>query len=228
MNIKFNLRFGSILLIALFVFINLASSCKGKESGDVDSGERGDPVLTHENPVYDESTGTFSLVLNADSVGGASLIYYIIDGDSVIMKNDNGKFSGIQPLEDGYDVMLEVNWEDTVILRRFHILDFVVPVAPIEKISAEDLARLINSKDKSKRESIESYLSQGVGFIVVDSKMQPQMLSDAVTLIDTGLWKAVEVVKLQYNDKNLITEITLRPIGEQVAEIDTEDEDYDY
>lgn len=222
------LRLLTISLVALCAVCSLLSACKGKGGEDAEAGKRGEPVLTHEIPVYDETTGTFSLVLKADSVEGASLLYYLIDGDSVIMKNDNGKFSGIQPLDDGYDVKLEVCWEDTVIERRFHILDFVVPAAPVEKIAPEELAKLINSKDKSKRESIDKYLSQGVIFNVTDSKMQPQMLSDAITLIDTGLWKSVEVVKLQYNDKNLITEITVRPIGEQAAEIDTEDEDYDY
>lgn len=216
-----------VILLSLLSIL-LLSGCKGKVGGTDDAARRSEPVLTHDTPVYDETTGTFSLDLKADSVSGADLVYSLIDGDSVVMKNDNGRFSGIAPLEDGYDVKLEVRWNDTVIERRFHILDFVVPRMPVDKISPGELERLINSTDKSERESLRQYLAQSVVFNVHGGKLQPKILSDAITLIAAGQWQAVEVEQLQYNDQNLITEITVRPVGEQSDDIDTDDEDYDY
>ncbi|MDE6278489.1 MAG: hypothetical protein K2M05_00800 [Paramuribaculum sp.] len=214
--------------LSLIVVGTMLPGCKGSGGDNADGGERGEPVLIHEAPQYDEATGTFSLVIKADSVGNAKLRYSLIDGDSVIMRSDDGTFSGIAPFDEGYDVKLEVEWPDTVIERRCHIMDFVVPAAPVEKISAEDFAKLINSKAESLRRSTDEHVAQGVIFRVVDSKMQPQMLPDAITLIENGLWQSVEVVKLQYNDNNLITEITVRPIGEKTDDIDMDDEDYDY
>lgn len=216
------------ILVSLSSGILLLTGCVGNGSVTADKENIGEPTLIHEAPEYDEATGTFSLVLRADSVGSADLLYTLIDGDSIIMKSDNGIFSGIPPLEEGYDVRLEVKWNDTVIERLCHIMDFVVPSAPVEKISPEDFARLINSKAESLRRSTDEHIAQGVIFRVVDSQMQPQMLPDAITLIENGLWKGVEVVNLQYNEKNLITEITVRPIGEQTDDIDMDDVDYDF
>lgn len=217
-----------VATLPLIIVCTILSGCKDNGSDANVGGERGEPVLTHEGPQYDEATGTFSLVVRTDSVGGATLRYSLIDGDSVIMRSDDGSFSGIAPFDEGYDVKLEVEWPDTVIERRCHIMDFVVPAAPVEKISAEDFAKLINARAESLRRSTDEHVAQGVIFRVVDSKMQPQMLPDAITLIENGLWQSVEVVRLQYNDNNLITEITVRPIGEKTDDIDIDDEDYDY
>lgn len=227
MKISFSLCSISISLSAIILFL-LLSGCNSNNSTTSDRENRGEPVLTHEIPEYDEATGTFSLIVGADSVGGATLLYSLIDGDSIIMKSADGIFSGIAPFDEGYDVKLEVKWADTVIVRRCHVMDFIVPALPVDKISTEEFAQLINSKAESLRRSTDEHLAQGVIFRVVDSKMQPQMLPDAITLIENGLWQSIEVVKLQYNDKNLITEITVRPIGERIDDIDMDDEDYDY
>lgn len=222
---RLTIRLISIFL-SLILICALLTNCSGKaESRDE---KRGEPVLTCEDPVFDEATRTFSLIVRADSVDGATLVFSLVRGDSVLIKNEEGKFDGIAPFDEGYDVKLEAQWPDTIIERICHIMDFMVPTAPVEKISPEDLAKLINAKDESLQLGTNEHIAQGVTFHVVDSKMQPQMLPDAILLIENGVWKAVEVVNLEYNKYNLITDVTVRPVGEQADFIDEEDEDYDY
>lgn len=217
------------LLLSLTLFGLFLTNCSGKGGkGGTGDEKRGEPVLTHEVPLYDEASGTFSLTVGADSVEGADLVFYLMMGDSVLVKNTDGKFKGIAPFEEGYNVKLEVQWPDTVIVRECQIMDFIVPSAPVEKLSPEEFAKLVNAKDESLRLGTNEHVTQGVAFHVVGSKMQPQMISDAIMLIETGVWKAVEVVKLEYNEKNLITDVTVRPVGEKADVIDEEDEDYDY
>lgn len=215
----FSIILSSALIGAVF------TNC-GSHSDKTDG--KGDPVLTHETPVYDETTGTFSLTVKADSVNGATLLYSLMLGDSILSENAEGQFTGIFPFEEGYDVKLQAQWPDTTIERYCHVMDFVVPMAPVEKISLEDLAKLINNKDESLSTGTNGHIAQGVTFKAIDSKMQPQMLPDAIALIQTGVWKGVEIVKLEYNDKNLVTDITLRPVGEEADVIDEDDEDLDY
>lgn len=214
------------VLMSLSLFAALLTNCGGKSSDE--TAENRNPVLSHGTPLYDEGTGTFSLEVSADSVEGASLMYSLILGDSVMARNEEGRFSGINPFEEGYDIKLEAQWPDTLIERMCHVMDFVVPTAPVEKISTSDLAALINAKDESLRTGSNEHIAQGVTLNVTGSRMQPQMLPDVLVLIENGVWKSVEVIKLDYNDKNLVTDITLRPVGEKADVIDDEDEDYDY
>jgi len=222
---KTTVRFISLFLLLTLSCLFLANCSEKRGAGDE---KRGEPVLTHEVPQFDKASGTFSLTVKADSVEGADLVFSLMVGDSVLAKNSEGKFEGIAPFEEGYDVKLEAQWPDTVIERICHVMDFIVPAAPVEKLSPEELAKLVNAKDESLSLGTNEHLVQGVTFHVIDSKMQPQMLPDVIVLIETGVWKGVEVVKLEYNEKNLITDITVRPVGEKADVIDEEDEDYDY
>ncbi len=222
---KLTVRLISISLSLILAFA-LFTNCSGN-TGSVDEN-RCEPVLTCEDPVFDETTQTFSLTVKADSVEGATLVFSLVRGDSVLIRNEGGKFDGIAPFDEGYDVKLEAQWPDTTIERICHIMDFMVPTAPVEKISPEDFAKLINDKDESLQLGTNEHIAQGVSFHVVDSKMQPQMLPDVIVLIENGVWQAVEVVNLEYNKYNLITDVTVRPVGEQADIIDEEDEDYDY
>jgi hypothetical protein len=206
----------------------LLQGCKEKTAESEPEKQRGEPVLSHEAPVYDEATQTFSLTVRADSTGGATVSFALLDGDSIIMKSEDGTFRGIAPFEEGYNVSVEVQWEDTTIVRTLHVMDFVVPREPVEQIAKEELEKLINSCDKSLRRGQNDHLAQGVKLVVNDSKAAPpQMLPDVITLIENGVWKKVEVVSLEYDDNNLVTTITLKPIGE-VVNVDEEDEDFDY
>ena len=211
------------------MILSLLLSCKEKQSGDdVISPHSDNPVLMAEKPLYDEETKTFSLTMMTDSTAGATLTFTLMEGNNVLMENHDGEFRGIAPFEEGYDVKMEAQWDDTTIVRVIHVVDFIVPREPVTKMSATELAQLINKGDLSIRRCDNDHLSQGVKLVVTGSQMAPpQMLPDVIMLITNGVWKAVEIVNLEYDDNNLITSITLKPIGEQVV-IDEDDEDFDF
>lgn len=181
--------------------------------------EHGTPTLCCEAPVYDDVTQTFSLIVMSDSTSGASLTFALIKGDSVIMESNDGQFCGIPVFEEGYRVRMEAKWKDTTVVRTAHVTNFVVPCDSVEKMSAAELEQLINSCDRSIRRASNKHLIQGVRLVVNDCRMvTPQMLPDVITFIENEVWQSVEVIDLKYDDNNLITSVTLRPIGEQ-AEI---------
>lgn len=218
-SLKIAITAASLTLAALL------TNCSGSGEG---AAKRGEPVLTAAEPVFDEASGQFSLSAEADSVEGAELRFLLLLGDSIVAENTDGQFAAIAPFEEGYDLKLQAMWPDTVIERICHIMDFVLPVAPVEKISAEELAALISAKDASLRLGTNEHVAQDVDLRIVDSQMQAKMLPDVIVLIENGVWKGVEVVNLEYNDKNLVTAVALRPLGEQADVIDEDDIDYDY
>ena len=223
---KTELRLLTIAATTLLTAV-LFSGCREKASRSEQVMQRGEPVLSNDIPVYDKTTQTFSLTVHADSIGDATVSYALLDGDSVIMKSEDGQFSGITPFEEGYNVRLSAQWEDTTIERTIHVMDFIVPRDPVEKMTEDELELLINACDKSLRRSKNDHLAQGVKLVVEGTKLSPpQILPDVITYIENGVWQKVDVIKVEYDDNNLINSITLKPIGE-VVDVD-EDEDMEY
>ncbi len=200
-----------ILIPIATVAFSMLSACQNF------TRESANPTLYCEAPVYDDVTQTFSLIVMSDSTSGAALTFALIKGDSVIMESNDGRFCGIPAFEEGYRVRMEAKWKDTTIVRTTHVANFVVPCDSVEKMSAEELEQLINSCDRSIRRGSNKHLIQGVRLIVNDCRMvAPQMLPDVITFIENEVWQSVEVISLEYDENNLISSITLRPIGEQV------------
>ena len=223
---KTELRLLTIAATTLLTAV-LFSGCREKASRSEQVMQRGEPVLSNDIPVYDKTTQTYSLTVHADSIGDATVSYALLDGDSVIMKSEDGQFSGITPFEEGYNVRLSAQWEDTTIERTIHVMDFVVPREPVEKMTKDELELLINACDKNLRRSKNDHLAQGVKLVVEGTKLSPpQILPDVITYIENGVWQKVDVIKVEYDDNNLINSVTLKPIGE-VVDID-EDEDMEY
>lgn len=223
---KTELRLLTIAATTLLTAV-LFSGCREKASRSEQVMQRGEPVLSNDIPVYDKTTQTFSLTVHADSIGDATVSYALLDGDSVIMKSEDGQFSGITPFEEGYNVRLSAQWEDTTIERTIHVMDFIVPRDPVEKMTEDELELLINACDKSLRRSKNDHLAQGVKLVVKGTKLSPPLiLPDVITYIENGVWQKVDVIKVEYDDNNLINSITLKPIGE-VVDVD-EDEDMEY
>lgn len=223
---KTNIYF-CVLVTMIVSSVWLTQSCREKTGDNGPVVQRGNPVLRCDTPIYDESTQTFSLTIHADSIGGASVSYELLDGDSVIVSTEDGQFTGILPFEEGYNVRMLAQWEDTTIERVIHVMDFVIPREPVEKLSAKELEQLINNCDKSLRRSKNEHLSQGVKLVVNGSKIvPPQMIPDVITLIENNIWQRVEVTTVEYDDNNLIRLVKLKPIGEEVDMDDDEDVDY--
>lgn len=189
---------------------------------------RGEPVLSHAAPLFDEVTQTYSLLVSADSVSGADLTFTLCEGSNVLMENHDGRFSGIAPFEEGYSVKMNARWRDTTIVRTIHVMNFITPRDSVDKLSADELEQLINSCDRSIRRGTNIHLAQGVKAKIVDSKMaQLQTLPNVVLFIENEVWQAVEIIDVEYDMSNLVTSVTLKVLGEQVT-IDEDDKDYDY
>lgn len=215
--------------IALLAVACLMQSCKQSATPSNEIASRGEPVLTAEDPIYDKESKTFSLKLYADSTAGAEVTYYLLYGDSILMQNMEGQFTGITPFEEGYNVQAKVVWSDTTIITPIiHLFGFTVPQEPVEKMTAEELQSLINACDKSLKQGKNEHVAQGVKLVVNNCQMKaPRMIPDVIILIENKMWKSVEVTSLDYDDYNLITSVTLKPVGEKIA-IDEDDEDLDF
>ena len=222
-------RIYEVFGIAALIVVCLMQSCKQSVAPNNEIAPRGEPVLVVEDPVYDKESKTFSLALYADSTAGAEITYYLLYGDSILMQNKEGLFTGIAPFEEGYNVQAKVVWSDTTIFTPIiHRFGFTVPQEPVEKMAAEELQRLINACDKSLKQGKNEHVAQGVKLVVNNSQMNaPRMIPDVIILIENKVWKSVEVTSLEYDENNLITSITLKPVGEIIA-IDEDDEDQDF
>ncbi|MBR0048665.1 MAG: hypothetical protein IJP74_05000 [Prevotella sp.] len=217
-----NSFFGTLLIA---VSASLIVGCKNTAAPtDSEVTPRGEPTLVCDTIVFDEASKTFNLSLHADSTADAKVTFFLLDGDSILMQNTDGQFSGIPPFEEGYNVRLQAEWSDTTITTPLtHIVGFVVPREPVDKIPADELQKLINSQDKSLILGNNLHLAQGLSVVVTDTQMEASSLQDVITLLKNGVWKSVTVTDVSYDDNNLITAIKLKPVGEQQIE----DEDYD-
>ena len=184
----------------------------------------GTPDLRYEL-VEDLENHTFSLTLSADSVGDASVTFYLIDCGDTIMRESGQSviFNGIAPLDDGYDVVMRVERPDTIISR--HVTGFILTPEPVEKMTAEELQELINAKDKSIKRGTNDRLAQSVPLTLNDALRTPKKLSEVIDCIEFGEWKSVIVTDVDYDDNNLITSVTLKPVGEKPLAEPVEDEE---
>lgn len=188
--------------------------------------KRGTPILRCDTLIYDKENNSFCLVLMADSTANAKCTYRLLmDNDSVLQENSEGKFCGIQPFDNGYDVVLEVEWPDTVIMRQLHVVGFVTPPEPVEQMTAQELQQLIVCKDPSLQRGTNEHLSQNVVVEVIGSRNPPKMLRNVILMLESGEWSSVKVTDVAYDADNRISHIILRPVGENP--VDEDDEYYD-
>lgn len=225
-NSKFEALLRCIFPVMAFVSLLLLQSCDERKGiTSTLPNPVGDPVLTCGIPEYDEGSQTFSLSLIGDSTGEAKVTFQLVDGDSIIMQSTDGTFSGIAPLDDGYNVVMIVERDDTTIIRTNHVQGFIVPRPPVEKMSSEELQQLINAKDASLKRGTNEHLVLSPELKVTDSRQKPKMLREVIRLIEYEDWKSVVVTSVEYDENNLISSITLHPIGEIIPSDD--DEEYE-
>lgn len=205
------------LTIALMAvgMLCLAQSCRQTAAPGQEGTKRGEPVLVKDTVEYDKESGTFRLEVHADSTAGAKVIFQLIDGDSILMESTDGRFSGIEPFEEGYNVQARVEWEDTTIVTPMLHLSGFVYREPVEKMPVEELQKLINQRDKSFSVGTNKHVMQGFTLRVTDSQYKVESISDVFMMLKGGIWKSVTVADVTYDDNNLITAIVLKPVGEQ-------------
>ena len=193
----------------------LTQSCRQTAASSQEDAKRGTPILVKDTVEYDKENGTFRLKVHADSIAGAKVTFLLIDGDMVLMESNDGRFSGIEPFEEGYNVQARVEWEDTAIVTpMMHLTGFVYR-EPVEKMPMEELQKLINQRDKSISVGTNNHFMQGFTLQVSGSQYKVESISDVFMLLKSGIWKSVTVTDVTYDDNNLITAIVLKPIGEQ-------------
>lgn len=191
--------------------------------GKTYSGEslRGNPTIVVESgPTYDKSTHSFALTLRADSTAGASVTYYLLDGDNIVQENESGRFEGVASLEEGYNVRIKVVWKDTTIVTPMtHVVGFVVPREPVERISKTDLERIFNAADRGQ---LDDYVVQGVRILLEDG--QSSSLQDAFTYIKNKVWTKVCVTDVAYDENNYVNLITIKV--EKAPETESDDDEF--
>lgn len=214
----------TFLLIMGIASLALFQSCgqaPNASNGTDQENSRGEPLIVRDTIIFEKTSNTFSLIVHADSTAGADVMFYLLDGDSILMQNSDGHFNGIAPFEEGYNVQVRAVWPDTTIISpRTHVSGFIVPREPIEKLDAEELQRLIITRDAG---DIKQYLAQGIKINTVGSERKPELLQDVIVLLDMGVWPTLTVTNVTYDENNYITTITLKPT-EQQSSIVTEDE----
>ena len=212
------IRFFSTMTLALLTLLFM-QSCKSSPEKNI---ERGEPILVVEGIQYDEGSQSFSLTLRVDSTGDAAITYYLYDGDSLIMQNTDGYFTGISPLEEGYNVRAHVEWNDTtIVIPSIRVLGFVIQQETIEKLSDKEIQNLINTRDN---EVLERHLAQQVELTILDSQIKPSLMHDVLLQLENKVWDSVTVSDVKFDKNNLITAITLKPV-EHVEPISDDDEE---
>ena len=211
------------------ITVGIVYSCKQTPATSISNSTtgRGEPTLVTAPPEFDEANQTFTLTLRADSTKGATVTYYLLDGDSLLMQNNDGLFKGVAPLEEGYNVRARVEWEDTTIVTpTVHVLGFIIPREAVEKLSADNLQRLLN---EINRDEVNAHIAQDMKLTVVGSQMKPSLLHDVFLYLENKVWESVAVTQVNYDDYNFITSITLKPVEhiEPIVENDGTDEFYD-
>lgn len=211
------------LLITSVVFVLL--SCNKANSGN-EGNDCGNPLIVVDTLTYDAESQTFSLQLHTDSIADAEVKYFLFDGDSLLQESTDGRFNGILPLEEGYNVQAQVVWSDTTIVTPIiHLVNFIVPREPVEKISQKDLQILINAQDHSLRFGDNEHLIQGVDVKMNDG--QDVSFQDVFLNLDNKVWLSVQVTDIKYDENNLVTAIVLKPIVALVPN-DEDDDDFDW
>ncbi len=198
-------------MIMLTVATSLHYSCRqSSEPNPDESAKRGEPVIVTDTLVFDEGSKTFSLTLHADSTAGAVVTFYLLDGDSLIMQSSDGVFNDIKPLEEGYKARIKVEWSDTTIITpAVSVCGFVIPREPVEKLSKEELQRIINAAEK---DVLDEHLAQNVRLTVYDCAEKPSLLHEVFVYLENKVWESVSVDGVTYDDNNLITSLTLKAI----------------
>lgn len=219
-----------VMMIMVVGALFTMQGCKDQAKKNSESVQRGNPELRCDKPVEDKVNHTFTLALSADSTADASVVFYLIDcGDTLMMESGQSvTFSGIAPLDDGYDVAMRVEWPDTVVMKNRHVTGFILTPEPVDSLSAKELQELINAQDKSIKCGSNEHLSQSVKIIVNDALRTPKKLSEVIDCISFKEWKSVIVTDVGYDENNLIISVTLKPVGEKPLPESDDDEDGDF
>lgn len=209
-----------ILSLAALGFI---LGCDGKGHRGNPANKRGTPILITDTLIYDADSKTYMLRMRADSTADAKVTFFLCDGDNILQESSDGVFNNVPPQEEGYNVQAKVEWSDTTIITPMrHLTGIVLPSGPVEKIPLIELQALINSMDKSLKLGKNEHIAQSV--LVSTDDGQTTALQDVCLNLDNKIWSSVEVLKVIYDDNNLVTEIVLKP---KVAPVDSENIDPD-
>lgn len=218
--------------ISVAAVLVLGSTLQGcsQSTGIKSAGRSNNPDLKCDTMLYDEQKGTFCVTVLADSVEGAQLAFQLLDGDSVLSQSSDGRFAGIAPCKEGYDVKMEAQWPDTTIVRRIRVFP-VAPVPPVDPLSKEQLAQLINSRDKTLIDGSNKYIAHDVEVSVKGSQLVKgrSSLQDVVMRLENNEWAEVIVDNMTHDEATkLVKTVVLRPQGEKIPQPDPDTEDLEF
>lgn len=217
-------------MLLLVLSLLIVQGCKDGKTPVPTSDNTINPVLRWQAPAEDKASQTFNLALQSDSTGEADVTFRLLDCGQTMMEK-NGKeveFTGIAPLDEGYDVEMVVKSKDTTIVRTAHVMGFVLIPDPVVPMTAEELQQLINSKDESLKRGENDRLAQSPKITVSDARLNPGILREVIRLVEYGEWESVVVTAVEHDANNQIVAISLKPVGEKPEEPEPEDLDEDF
>lgn len=210
--------FLSLILLAGICFIQCAPTPPSRKL-----------VLRYDDPCYDSITSTYSFTVLVDSADGTIFEYSLMDADSVLYHNETGVFTGIEPFNEGYDLMVKAVWQDTTIVHPSVRVWFPIFVPSVNPMTKEELTQLINAEDMSLQLNDNPHIAQGIEVVVTDAKLEASSLFEVIEYIHHNQWSMVEVTAIHYNEQQRIDKITLKPKKEILPEPPVEsDDDIDF
>lgn len=179
------------------------------------------PTVEVSEPIYDDKKERYSVELIAKNVPRGMEISYVrmdhFGNHDVLQTSTDGKFTDIPYCEDDghcYDFAIMDVKADTLLCAAVPKPGFIRVVVVKEKMTKEELQRLIDKRDQSLIGAGENdFLAPDVKLkfkgLPEDAVNIPENLSSVFEKIDFGIWASVTVDNLKWDDKNRISEITL-------------------
>lgn len=191
-----------------------------QETRQTEIEDRTPQITDISSPEFNNSTGTYSIVVHASVPSRDPLNYLIKDKQSVLYENSNGVFSGITPSSDGGRYFVEVvnaaYPEISSGLRTASGFDVKIEAVPkTTKVSAGELSGKFNTGSYSSSFSgawEREHLAQRCRFVfsgIKDDEPRPGDIGAICSRIQMGTWSSVEVTNVSYDTENRITSISM-------------------
>lgn len=192
------------------------------DNDDSTEGIDTSPYVKVTEPQFDGKL--YSVDVMAMNISPNVRFYYAcldhFDNTKVLQKCDDGHFVGIPYCEDdgfSYDFAIFDSETDTLLCTPTTKSGFF-PQKKVTRMTIAELQSLINKQDHSLLGQGESfYLSPDchLQFIGVDNVGLPTIFSEVFERISYGEWKSVKVTKVDYDDKERISSVTMLVVPEE-------------
>ena len=162
-------------------------------------------------PEREGSSQTYYITVTSESQNVSH--FELRDGDAVIMKSQDGKFSGIPASRNEATYHVYAVASDGTESNPWIVPGFE-PIEIVSKATKEEVQRLINTR-QSKVADNRKVFAQKVKVTTVDASSDDILPNDFQGIFSNfswESWESVQVVNLGYDSENRVNAVTVRPI----------------